>query len=95
MKWIVVIIVEIVYFLMGIFLCDINPSETYTWFSGIWHGFFFPIRWIMSFFNDDFLYKAVRSTTGYDIFYVIFTIISIVICIVWSGIKIIAMKEDN
>lgn len=25
---------------MGWYLCDINPNDTYSWYSGIWHGLF-------------------------------------------------------
>ena len=32
----------------GWLLCDIAPNETYTWYSGIWHGLFFFQNFILS-----------------------------------------------
>jgi len=63
-------------FYIGIFLafcllsakiCYINPSITYTWYSGIWHGIFVIPHWIMSWFSDDIYCKAPNGTTAYSI----------------------------
>ena len=37
---------------MGWYLCDINPNDTYSWYSGIWHGLFFIPNWFRSWFGD-------------------------------------------
>ena len=42
---------------MGWYLCDINPNDTYSWYSGIWHGLFFIPNWLRSWFGDA-MYKA-------------------------------------
>lgn len=65
-------------FYIGIFLafcllstkiCDINPEETYSWYSGIWHGIFVIPHWVVSWFSDDIYCKAPNSTTAYSIFW--------------------------
>lgn len=54
--------------LVGWLLCDIDPNETYSWYSGVWHGMFFPINFIRSLLTGA-LYKAVNYTTAYNVFY--------------------------
>lgn len=54
-------------FLLAYLLCDINPYETYSWYSGIWHGLCAVPNWIMSWLNTDVLCKAHYYTTGYNI----------------------------
>ena len=54
--------------LVGWLFCDIDPNETYTWFSGIWHGIFFPVNFVRSLLTDA-LYKAEGYTTAYNVFY--------------------------
>ena len=70
-----ILIAILVYSFLGWLLCDINPHETYSWYSGIWHGLFFVCNWIRSWFGDA-LYKAEMYTTAYNVFYWIFSIIS-------------------
>lgn len=49
-------------------LCWINPHETYTWYSGIWHGLWFFPNLILSFFTNT-LFKAEHYTTSYNLFW--------------------------
>lgn len=63
--------------LLGRFLCDINAGDTYSWYSGIWHGLFFVPNVIWHWINSDILYKANDYTTGYNIWWWIFTIQSV------------------
>ena len=53
---------------IGWLLCDIDPSEKYSWISGIWHGLFLPVNFVRSLIFDDVLYQAARHTTAYPIF---------------------------
>lgn len=73
-----IIITILVYSFFSWLLCDIKPYEDYSWFSGIWHGLFFVPNLIRSWFWDS-LYKAEYYTTAYNIFYWIFSIISVLI----------------
>lgn len=61
---------------VGWLLCDINPGETYNWYSGIWHGWFIVPNFIRSLFSDA-LYKADYYSTAYNIFYWISSIITV------------------
>ena len=70
-----ILITILVYNFVGWLLCDIDPDRVYTWYSGIWHGMFFVINFIRSWFTDA-LYKATDYTTAYNIFYWIFSILS-------------------
>lgn len=71
-----IVITVIVYSLLGWLLCDIEPGETYSWYSGIWHGMFFVVNWVRSWFTDA-LYKADSYTAAYNVFYWIFSILSV------------------
>lgn len=73
-----VLILDVVYLALGIWFCDIDSNVTYPWIAGIWHGFFFPLRWVISWFSDDYLYHAVHCTSGYNVMFVIFAILSFV-----------------
>ena len=66
----------VLYCFLGWLLCDIEPDKEYTWYSGIWHGMFFVINWIRSWFTDA-LYKANLYTTAYNVFYWIFSFFSV------------------
>lgn len=66
----------LVYCFLGWLLCDIDPDKEYTWYSGIWHGLFFVINFVRSWFTDA-LYKAETYTTAYNVFYWIFSILSV------------------
>ena len=72
---IVIIFFILVSCFAGWLLCDIAPNETYTWYSGIWHGLFFFQNLILSWFTDA-LYKAEYYTTAYNVFWWFFTFIS-------------------
>lgn len=56
-------------------LCDIDPSRTYHWTGGIWHGLFFLPNLVRSFFTDA-LFKAENYTVAYNIFWWINAILS-------------------
>lgn len=55
-------------------LCDINPEETYYWYSGIWHGICFLPNWFVHLIYPDVLYKANNYTTAYNVFWYILSI---------------------
>lgn len=62
-------------------VCNIDPFETYSWYSGIWHGIFFIPNLVRSWFGDT-LYKAELYTTGYNVFWwltVVWMVMSIII----------------
>lgn len=71
-----ILIIILVYCFFGWLFCDINPVKEYTWYSGIWHGMFFPVNFVRSLFTDA-LYKAEVYTTAYNVFYWIFSILSV------------------
>jgi hypothetical protein len=71
-----IIVNVLVYYVIAWWLCDIDASKEYTWYSGIWHGMFFGINWIRSLFSDA-LYKAENYTTAYNVFYWIFSSLSV------------------
>lgn len=71
-----ILITVLVYCFLGWLLCDIDPDKEYTWYSGIWHGLFFVINLVRSWFTDA-LYKAEIYTTAYNVFYWIFSILSV------------------
>jgi ABC-type antimicrobial peptide transport system permease subunit len=75
-----------VYSLLGWLLCDIDPYQEYSWYSGIWHGMFFIANWIRSWFGDA-LYKAESYTTAYNVFYWIFSSLSVLGTIFGSARK--------
>lgn len=70
--------------LMGWLLCDIDVDKEYTWYSGIWHGIFFVPNFIR-FLVWDTSYKAELYTTGYNIWYWIFSIVTTVSYIFGGG----------
>ncbi len=70
------LITVLVYCFLGWLLCDIDPAKEYTWYSGIWHGLFFVVNLVRSWFTDA-LYKAEIYTTAYNVFYWIFSILSV------------------
>jgi hypothetical protein len=59
-------------------ICKIEPNESYTWYSGIWHGLFVVQHWIMSWFSDGVLLKAPIRTSGYTFWW--WTVV-IIICL--------------
>lgn len=50
-------------------ICNINAYDSYSWFSGIFHGLFIVPNFIRHMFNEDILYFAETHTTAYTIFY--------------------------
>ena len=82
-----------VYCSFGSFLCNIEPVEEYTWYSGIWHGLFFVVNLVRSWFTDA-LYKAEYYTTAYNVFYWIFSIISVIVFIIDGISSGSSQKED-
>lgn len=66
-------------------LCDIEPNKTYTWYSGIWQGLFCIPNWIRSFFDGDVLCKANAYTTGYNIWWWIMFIWTLLAIITGGG----------
>ena len=62
--------------LVGWLLCNIDPDKTYTWYSGIWHDMFFISNFIRSWFTYA-LYKAESYTAAYNVFWWIFTGLSV------------------
>lgn len=72
-----IVITVLVYMFLGYLFCDINPEKTYYWYSGIWHGLFFIPNLIRSCFYSDVLFKANVYTTAYNIWWWIFTILSV------------------
>ncbi len=71
-----ILITILTYCFLGWLLCDIAPEQEYTWYSGIWHGLFFVVNFVRSWFTDA-LYKAENYTTAYNVFYWIFSILSV------------------
>lgn len=71
------VIFVIVSCLLSWWLCDINPEKTYSWYSGIWHGWFFIGNLIRSFFGNA-LYKAANYTTAYNMWWWISTACTVV-----------------
>lgn len=57
--------------LISKWLCDISCEETYTWYSGLWHGLFFVPNLLRH-----AAYKAEFYTAAYNVWWWIGTIIS-------------------
>jgi len=55
--------------LMAKFLCNINPHDSYSWISGIWHGLFFIPNYARGLLSPEILYKALDYTTMYNVFW--------------------------
>lgn len=71
-----ILITVLVYCFVGWLFCNIDPGETYSWFSGIWHGIFFIPNLLRSIFTDA-LFKAQSYTDAYNVFWWISVIFSI------------------
>ena len=50
-------------------LCNINPHDSYSWISGIWHGLFIIPNYARSLLSPEILYKASHYTTMYNVFW--------------------------
>ena len=55
--------------LIAKFLCNINPHDSYSWISGIWHGLFFIPNYARGLLSPEILYKALDYTTMYNVFW--------------------------
>ncbi len=71
------IITILIYCFLGWLLCDIDPGESYSWYSGIWHGLFFVPNLLRSWFSDA-IFKAEIYTSAYNVFYWIFAVLSVI-----------------
>lgn len=71
------IITILIYCFLGWLLCDIDPGEAYSWYSGIWHGLFFVPNLLRSWFSDA-IFKAEIYTSAYNVFYWIFAVLSVI-----------------
>ena len=71
------IITIVIYCFLGWLLCDIDPGESYSWYSGIWHGLFFVPNLLRSWFSDA-IFKAEIYTSAYNVFYWIFAVLSVI-----------------
>lgn len=74
------------YFLAAKFLCNIDVSDSYSWYSGIWHGLFFIPNFILSWFSNT-AYKASNQTIAYNIFWWTTTILNILGIFLGGGKK--------
>lgn len=73
--------------LLSMWLCNIEPGTTYSWYSGIWHGLFFIPNLVRSWFGDT-LYKAEYYTTAYNIFWWV--------TVIWQGLTVLSgAGRDN
>ena len=54
-------------YLCAFFFCRIEPWETYSWYSGVWHGFFWFPNIVMSLFSDSIHIRATDASFGYYI----------------------------
>lgn len=59
------------------FLCNIHGGESYSWFSGIWHGLFAIPNYCRHFLNSSILFKASDATIMYNVFWWIIFILQI------------------
>lgn len=48
---------------------QIDPTKEYGWWGGCWHSCLFVPHWILSWFDNDILLRAVYRTTAYNIFF--------------------------
>lgn len=72
-----IIITIFVYITISSCFCHINVEDTYVWYSGLWHGYFFPGNFILNLKDSSILYKAEYYTTAYNVFYWITSWISV------------------
>jgi hypothetical protein len=74
--------------IISIFVCDIEPQSTYTWYSGIWHGLFFVPNFILSIFYDN-LYKAESYSSAYNFFWWVLAIFTTIgnVSLLFSGFR--------
>jgi hypothetical protein len=61
--------VLLMFCLISVKICYINPDKNYGWLSGIWHGIFVLPNWIASWFLDNIYCKAPHASIGYTIWW--------------------------
>lgn len=61
--------------LVAKFLCNIDPDESYSWISGIWHGIFVIPNYARGVLNPDVLCKALDYSSMYNVFWWIVVIL--------------------
>lgn len=66
----------IVAMVLAVFICRIDPAETYCWYDGIWQGLFFIPNFLLWIFRDG-LFVAAHSTAGYKICFALMALMSI------------------
>ncbi len=71
----------IVYIFIGWILCPIDQFETYSWYSGIWHGTFFVPNLVKDYFVQPTPFIAETCTAAYTVFYYIFALFSVLLCV--------------
>ena len=69
---------------------QIDPTKEYGWYGGFWHSSLFVAHWILSWFDNDILLRAVYRTTAYNIFFWPGIVINI-----WCWIKIILVAISS
>ena len=80
-KYIVILFILSIGFCWAV--CDIDTTRTYTWYSGISHGFFFVQHLICSLFSEK-AYKACHYTSAYETWWWITTIANTSIMTLWT-----------
>lgn len=73
-----VIITIITFCFFSWLLCEIDIEKTYSWYSGIWQGYFFTPNYILNHFRAEWAYKAEHYTMAYNVFYQIFRVVSVI-----------------
>lgn len=74
------VIAFIAYIIVGWIFCTINPHDTYSWYSGIWHGVFFLPNILKTIFWGN-PYQARFVTSGYIAWYWVCAVLSVMIFI--------------
>ena len=81
-----------------IILFPIKDCETYSWFSGIWHGWFASCNMIVHLISPNTLYIASIHTTSYQILWWICFVYSVLLLfsqIIWPFIVVRAESDIN
>ena len=58
-------------------LCNIDPEETYSWISGVWHGIFVVPNYVRYLMNSEIMYKSADNSTMYNILWWIVVVLQI------------------
>lgn len=86
----------VIYILLGWVLCHVDQFESYTWYSGVWHGIFFVPNILKNLIWHE-PYKATICTAGYQMAFWTFSLISILLCLGIKQYKVedVEDKEDD